>query len=119
MSAFDIKITAYTEEYVEREIQCMMQLLKELLSSVASAAMERGDSWGEAVFLNVQNVGDLVAAEAIHHHSCQICFHQTLDLEKKNIGRPAGSVDSAKQGAFISLCKHIYSDIHQYSVTDS
>ena len=76
---------------------------KELLSSVASVAMKRGDSWGETVYVRIQNVGDLVAAEAKYHHSCQIRFHQSLDMEKKNKGRPAGSVDSAKHLALVAF----------------
>ena len=92
---------------------------KELLLSVASVAVERGDSWGETVYVRIQNVGDLVAAEAKYHNSCQIRFHQSLDLEKKNKGRPTGSLDRAKQMDFITICKHINeSDIHQYSITD-
>ena len=42
--------------------------------------MGRGDSWGEAVYVQIQNVGDQVVAEAKSHY---------------------------KQVAFISLCKQI------------
>ena len=62
----------------------------------ASVAIGRGDSWGEAVYVRIQNVGDLVATEAKYHHCSQIRCHQSVKLEKKNIGQPAGSVDSAK-----------------------
>lgn len=55
----------------------------ELLSSIIAKALERGDAWGQAVFICVQNIGDLMAAEAKYHHQCQVRFHDGRSLEKK------------------------------------
>ena len=74
---------------------------KELLSSVAAKAMQRKDSWGDAVHFRIQNTGDLVAAEAKYHHSCQIRFLKGRYLEGK--GRRSGSVDTKKIDAFEKL----------------
>lgn len=91
----------------------------ELLSSIIAKALERDDTWGKEVHIRVQNVGDLVAAEAKYHHHCQVQFHKTRAFEKKLKGRPSGSVDDLKQRAFEKLCEDIdSSDIHQYSIID-
>jgi len=46
----------------------------ELLLTAATKAIRTADSWGESVFIPIQNVGDLVAAKSKYKHSCQIRF---------------------------------------------
>ena len=90
---------------------------KEFLSSVASKCRERNDDWGEAVYIRIQNTGDLVAAEATYHHDCQVRFHDGRHITDNTKGRPSGSVDTGKNTAFQKLCDFIDSnENHQYSI---
>ena len=60
-----------------------------------------------------------MSAEARYHPDCQVRFHDGRLLEKLARGRPAGSVDSSKQDAFLKFCDHSdKSDEHQYSLSD-
>lgn len=82
---------------------------KELLASVVSKADERNDKWGEDVRIRVQCVGDLIAAEAVYHHECQVRFHsgKPPQTEPAAVGRPTGCVDDRKHNAFLKLCEYI------------
>ena len=48
---------------------------KELLDSVTKKSEERNDDWGECVKIKIQCIGDLIAAEAVYQHECQVRFH--------------------------------------------
>ena len=72
----------------------------EHVHSVADRARVRTDEWAKRVFIRIQNVGDLPAAEAKYHHSCQIWIN--AGKEKKtdeSIGRPANKYDKVKPKA--------------------
>ena len=43
-------------------------------STIANAASERGDEWGQLVLSRVQSVIDLVAGEAKYHGNCYANF---------------------------------------------
>ena len=92
---------------------------KELLESVAKKAYERNDHWGECVKIRIQCIGDLIAAEAVYHHECQVRFHacKSAPIHGYSKGRPKGCVDSEKGGAFSKLCEHIDTcDEYQFSL---
>ena len=88
----------------------------EYLQRVLHRCDERADDWGTKVKLRIQNVNDLVAAEAKYHRKCSQLFAlgRTQDIDpEKHTGRP---VDQMKAGAFEQLCHHINSnDKFQYS----
>ena len=105
----------------QRRSQSHNAATKELLASVSAKSLERADSWGEAVHIRIQNIGDLVAAEAKYHHDCQVRFYsgkqQLPNIKSK--GRPSGTVDTEKNDAFHKLCDHIdNNNLHQYSISD-
>ena len=131
MSAFDIRkdclycgkpVDKTTKLPKHRRSQYSDAETKELLSSVTTKALERNDSWGKAVHVRIQNVGDLVAAEATYHHPCQSDFHtgRPAPGDKNPRGRPSGSDDMKKREAFFKLCNHIDTaeTCHQYSISD-
>ena len=92
---------------------------KELLESVAKKTYERNDHWGECVKIRIQCIGDLIAAEAVYHHECQVRFHACKSAPEHGYskGRPKGCVDSEKGGAFSKLCEHIDTcDEYQFSL---
>ena len=88
----------------------------EYLQWVLHRCDERADDWGTKVKLRIQNVNDLVAAEAKYHRKCSQLFAlgRTQDIHpEKHTGRP---VDQMKADAFEQLCHHINSnDECQYS----
>ena len=91
----------------------------ELQSTVEEKALQRSDEWGRSVHVRIQNVGDLVAAQAKYHHDCQVRFHSGRGVKKQNKGRPPGSFNARRHGAFLRLCKHIdLSDQHQFSISE-
>ena len=130
VSAFNIKTDCvYCGLYMDTESISRQRLHQrdpmhkaettELLASIISKSLSRNDEWGKEVHIRVQNVGDLVAAEAQYHHQCQVRFHSGRCVENKPKGRPSGSVNDIKQQAFEKLCEHIdSSDVHQYSIID-
>ena len=91
----------------------------ELQSTVEEKALQRSDEWGRSVHVRIQNVGDLVAAQAKYHHDCQVRFHSGRGVKKQSKGRPPGSFNARRHGAFLRLCKHIdLSDQHQFSISE-
>ncbi|KAL8570268.1 hypothetical protein ACOMHN_011290 [Nucella lapillus] len=89
-----------------RRSNCHKAETKELLASVVQKADERNDEWGESVKLRVHCLGDLIAAEAVYHHDCQVRFHKGWPLKGQGSakgGRPAGCVDAQKNNSFLKL----------------
>lgn len=56
--------------------------------TIIKAAQERNDEWGNAVKKRVENVIDLVAADAVYHQKCFTTFLQSSAQSKKRPGRP-------------------------------
>jgi hypothetical protein len=94
----------------------------EAISPIQKIALARNDKWGHEVHVRIQNIGDLVAAEAKYHISCKTRFSlsKTPDKTEKK-GRPSGSIDPHKVKAYAKLREHIDSHENtqtQYSLTE-
>ena len=92
----------------------------EYLCNVLEKCDERNDAWSNGVRLRIQNVGDLVAAEAKYHRRCGQLFALGRQLGSDDCqGQTGRLMNSQKALAFEQLCRHIdTSDECQYSFTE-
>ena len=73
----------------------------EYLCNILEKCDERNDAWSNDVKLRIQNVGDLVAAEAKYHHRCSQLFALGRQLGSDDCqGQTGRSVNSQKVLAF-------------------
>ena len=92
----------------------------EYLCNVLERCDELNDAWSNDVKLRIQNVGDLVAAEAKYHRTCGQLFALGRQLGSDDCqGQTGRPMNSQKALAFEQLCRHIdTSDECQYSFTE-
>ena len=90
------------------------------LKSIESKIEERDDDWANTVRIRVQNIGDLVAAEAVYHGKCYSRFHSGRSLETVGYDQCGRSKDEKKAESLLKLCKFIENstDVHQYSTDE-
>ncbi|KAG5861006.1 hypothetical protein JTB14_026245 [Gonioctena quinquepunctata] len=67
-------------------------------NSISELARARNDDWGQAIVERLEQVTDLVAADAQYHNSCMKKLYQTPSTEKrKKRGPYASEIDTAMQ----------------------
>ena len=83
-------------------------------STIANAARERDDEWGQIVISRVESVIDLVAAEARYHGTCYAHFFKLPSKHKP--GRPQDNdLAEAYENLFSYLSEN---DECQYSIDE-
>ncbi|GBP63216.1 hypothetical protein EVAR_89483_1 [Eumeta japonica] len=67
-------------------------------NSISELARARNDDWGQAIVERLEQVTDLVAADAQYHNSCMKKLYQTRSTEeRKKRGPYACEIDTAMQ----------------------
>ncbi|KAG5881217.1 hypothetical protein JTB14_037064 [Gonioctena quinquepunctata] len=73
-------------------------------NSISELARARNDDWGQAIVERLEQVTDLVAADAQYHNSCMKKLYQTPSTkERKKRGPYASEIDTAMQYIHSSL----------------
>ena len=100
---------------------------KNYIKSIRDHAVKRGDKKGDIILTRLQNISDLIAAEAQYHKDCALFFFTNKEIpKKKQKGRPKGKQskigqppNAEKTYAFNQLCKFIETNKDkQYSITE-
>lgn len=78
----------------------------EFIDRLRQVCVERADEWGTEVHGRLESCNDLVAEEAVYHHSCYFKFTQNRNMRSESSVR--GRPESAKLScAFDRLCDWI------------
>ncbi|KAG5875261.1 hypothetical protein JTB14_033469 [Gonioctena quinquepunctata] len=86
-------------------------------NSISELARARNDDWGQAIVERLEQVTDLVAADAQYHNSCMKKLYQTSSTEeRKKRGPYASEIDTAMQYIYSYLEEN--SDECQFSLDE-